>query len=123
MPVRIQHAQQAQSIYFITFTCFKWKHLFQIADAWNAVYKWFDALYTKNVRVNGYVIMPNHVHCLLYFPAMRQSLNTIIGNAKRFIAYEIMKRLKEKNEVGLHTELHDYVKRTESKKGRIHKAF
>jgi len=35
--------------------------------------------------------MPNHVHALLYVPEMKKSLNIIIGNAKRFMAYEIIK--------------------------------
>jgi len=38
--------------------------------------------------------MPNHVHVLLYFPEMPKSLNIVIGNAKRFMAYEIIKRLE-----------------------------
>jgi hypothetical protein len=42
--------------------------------------------------------MPNHVHALLYFPQMPKSLNTVIGNAKRFMAYEIIKRLEEEKE-------------------------
>ena len=40
----------------------------------------------------GYVIMPNHVHFLLYFTMQKQSLNTVIGNGKRFIGYEIINR-------------------------------
>ena len=39
--------------------------------------------------------MPNHVHALLYFPEMSKSLNTVIGNAKRFLAYEIIKQLED----------------------------
>ena len=37
--------------------------------------------------------MPNHVHALISFKATEQSINTIVGNGKRFIAYEIVKRL------------------------------
>ena len=95
MPVRFQHDQQANSVYFVTFTCHKWRNLFSITNAYDAVYKWFDSLYENKHRVIGYVIMPNHVHALIYFPEMKKSLNTIIGNAKRFMAYEIIKRLEE----------------------------
>ena len=42
--------------------------------------------------------MPNHVHAVIGFRNTKQSINTIIGNGKRFMAYEIIKRLKENNE-------------------------
>ncbi len=40
--------------------------------------------------------MPNHVHCILFFPTDDFDLNKIAGNGKRFMAYEIIKRLQEK---------------------------
>ncbi|MGN6165625.1 MAG: transposase [Flavisolibacter sp.] len=123
MPVRFQHDQNKNSFYFVTFTCFKWQQLFEIASAFDTVYKWFDYLYRSNIYVTGYVIMPNHVHTLLYFPQMPKSLNTIIGNAKRFMAYEIIKRLEEKKEDKLLDLLHGGVKKREAKKGQIHKVF
>ncbi|MBK8086945.1 MAG: hypothetical protein IPK31_02630 [Chitinophagaceae bacterium] len=98
MPVRSQHEQESNSIYFITFTCYHWLPLFQLTNAYDTGYKWFDYLYTQNIRTTGYVIMPNHVHVLLYFSQMPTSLNTIIGNGKRFMAYEIIKRLTSANE-------------------------
>ena len=64
----------------------EWRNLFSITNTYDAVYKWFDFLYENKHRVIGYVIMPNHVHALIYFPEMKKSLNTIIGNAKRFMA-------------------------------------
>ena len=123
MPVRVQHDQLENSIYFITFTCIKWKCLFELSGAYNAVYKWFDSLYKSKVRVNGYVIMPNHVHALLYFPEMPKPLNKIIGNGKRFMAYKIISSLEQKREVQLLEELYGFVKKTEQKKGQRHKVF
>jgi putative transposase len=96
MPVRFQHDQQSHSIYFVTFTCYKWLSLFQETNAYDAVYKWFDNLSNNNIHVTGYVIMLNHVHALIYFSRMPKSLNMVIGNAKRFLAYQIIKRLEEK---------------------------
>jgi REP element-mobilizing transposase RayT len=123
MPVRFQHDQLDNCFYFTTFTCYKWKCLFDLAEAYDAVYKWFNSLYGNNIRVTGYVIMPNHVHTLLYFLKMSKSLNKIIGNAKRFIAYDIIQRLENKNEFRLLEELHGYVKKNEGKKGQRHKVF
>lgn len=123
MPVRFQHDQNQNSFYFVTFTCYKWLQLFKEVEAYDTVYKWFDHLFKNNIYVTGYVIMPNHVHVLLYFPQMPKSLNTIIGNAKRFMAYEIVKRLEEKQENKLLDLLHSGVKKREAKKGQIHKVF
>ncbi len=38
--------------------------------------------------------MPNHVHALISFINTKQSINTIVGNVKIFIAYEIIQRLE-----------------------------
>jgi hypothetical protein len=54
---------------------------------------------------------------------MPKSLNTVIGNAKRFLAYEIIKRLGEKKATSLLDILHAGVKKRERKKGQIHKVF
>ena len=67
--------------------------------------------------------MPNHVHALLYFPQMPTSLNTIIGNGKRFMAYEIIKRLMAVNDEAMLTQLAEVVKDRERKKGQLHKVF
>src|SRR4030095_2365505 len=63
--------------------------------------------------------MPNHVHVLLYFPEMSTSLNTVIANAKGFLAYDTIKRLQEKKASNLLDTLHAGVKKRESKKGQI----
>lgn len=123
MPVRFQHDQFPNSTYFITFTCYKWLQLFEKADAYDAIYNWFDSLFEKDIRVVGYVVMPNHVHALLYFKKMPNSLNTVIGNAKRFMAYEIIKRLEKNKEVILLEQLFQSVNKQERKKGQRHKVF
>ena len=66
--------------------------------------------------------MPNHLHCILFFPLPDYSLNKIISNAKRFMAYEIIKRLKENNQTEILKELQSAVTEKE-KKGQLHKVF
>ena len=65
----------------------------------------FDYLKSKNHFVKGYVIMPNHLPVLIEFSNSTKSINTIVSNGKRFIAYEIVKRLQEQDqhEIYLHT--------------------
>jgi hypothetical protein len=47
--------------------------------------------------------MPNHLHALIGFQNTGKSINTIIGNAKRFVAYDIVGRLEKQNENPLHS--------------------
>ena len=55
--------------------------------------------------------MPNHVHVLIAFKTSETSINTVIGNGKRFMAYEIVKRLELAGERNL---LADLAKREEA---------
>src|SRR4051812_12861169 len=87
-----------EGIYFITFTCFSWLPLIDITNSYDLVFKWFDVLSGKGHTIVGYVIMPNHIHLLLHYTGGHQSLNTIIGNGKRFLAYGIIDRLEEMKE-------------------------
>ena len=54
---------------------------------------------------------------------MPKSLNTIIGTAKRFMAYEIMKSLEKNKEALLLEELYSSVSKRERKKKQRHKVF
>ena len=123
MPVRKQHSDEA-NLYFITFTCYNWLPLFQTTNSYDVVYKWFRYLREKkSIQVTAYVIMPNHLHAILYFPMPNYSLNTIISNAKRFMAYEIIKRLEEENNKALLQQLADALSLKEKSKGQLHKVF
>lgn len=53
------------------------------------IYKWVDYLKSKGDDIAGHVIMPNHLHTLIVFTNTSQGIYTIVGNGKRFIAYEI----------------------------------
>ena len=88
-------------MFFITFTCHNWLPLIDKVSGYNIIYNWFDHLKEKGHFINGYVIMPNHIHLLVSFINAKQSINTIIGNGKRFMAYEIIKRLEANNEAEL----------------------
>ena len=77
--------------------------------------------YLKNssqIKVTAYVIMPNHVHVILFFPTDNYNLNTIISNAKRFLAYQIVKPLKQLNENYILQQLETGLSEREKKKGK-----
>ncbi|MCD4694458.1 transposase [bacterium] len=83
-------------IYFLTFTILDWKNIFTEEKYFNLIYKWFDYMKDKyDNKIHGYVIMPNHIHLLLKVTSQSQSVPKIIQNAKRFLAYEIVRYLKE----------------------------
>lgn len=67
--------------------------------------------------------MPNHIHVLITFINARQSINTIIGNGKRFMAYEIIERLKTNNEIELLKKLEDNVQTTRKKNKKLHEVW
>lgn len=122
MAVRIRQNQK-EAIYFVTFTCYKWIPLFEITQLYDNIYNWFRILNERNIKVLGYVFMPNHLHCLIYLPKDAPELYKIISNAKRFMAYEIVKRLTQKDNYELLERLAKGVKTKEAKNGKLHQVF
>ena len=122
MSVKYKHAD-IYSMYFCTFTCFNWLPLIETTKSYELVYNWFNILKKESVSIVAYVIMPNHLHCILHFPEPNFDLNKIIGNAKRFMAYEIVNRLEGNKETALLQLLSASVTEREKKKGQLHKVF
>src|SRR6188768_3370968 len=89
------------TFYYITFTCFRWLSLFEITEIYDFVYNWFGILPKYGVYNCGYVIMPNHLHLLAFTSNPEKTINTIIGNGKRFMAYEIIERLGKVGRIDL----------------------
>ena len=110
-------------MYFCTFTCYKWLHLIELTNSYGSVYKWFNILRDKKIETIAYVIMPNHVHCILHFGDSGFNLNKIICNAKRFMAYEIVKRLEKRKEEDLLNMLNSAITEREKRKKQVHKVF
>jgi len=110
-------------IYFITITCYKWLNLFSNTNSYDIVYRWFDYLKSKGHFVNAYVIMPNHLHVLLSFRCAHTSINRIIGNAKRLMAYQIIDRLTKRGSKSVIKILQSGVTESEREKGKKHQVF
>ena len=111
-------------LYFITITCCRWLHLFELVSAYDVVYKWFDYLKNKGHYITGYVIMPNHLHALIAFQHTEGvSINNIVGNGKRFMAYALVSKLEELNKQDVLAELSSYVNETERQRYKRHEVF
>jgi REP element-mobilizing transposase RayT len=123
MAIKLKHSDNF-STYFITFTCIEWIPLFEITQSYDEVYKWFYVLKKQyNAAVVAYVIMPNHLHAIVHFQKAGFNLNTIIANAKRFMAYQIIDQLEYSNYTKMLDHLQNLVTEREKKKGQLHKVF
>jgi REP element-mobilizing transposase RayT len=109
--------------FFITFTCHNWLPLIDKTNGYDIIYNWFSVLKSKGHYINGYVIMPNHVHALISFTQTSQSINTIIGNGKRFMAYEIIKRLQTAGETDLLQQLQNNVETARKSNNKQHEVW
>jgi len=67
--------------------------------------------------------MPNHLHVLIGFNYSVASINTIVGNGKRFMAYEIVKRLKANNNTAILNRLQSNINTANKAKGQKHLVF
>jgi REP element-mobilizing transposase RayT len=116
---------ETDGIFFITITCYSWSSLLQITNTYDAVYKWFDWLKKEGHYVAGYVVMPNHIHALIAFSKTKKNtnINKIIGNGKRFLAYEIIDRLKKAANVSILKKLSGAVEITDRKRGKLHEVY
>jgi REP element-mobilizing transposase RayT len=122
MPVR-REIPYNQGLFFITFTCHQWLPLIEQTNSYDLVYNWFDYLKKQNHRITGYVIMPNHVHVLIDFAKSAKKINTIIGDGKRFIAYDIISRLEKAGKTGILQQLEKAVSAKDKNNGKKHEVW
>jgi REP element-mobilizing transposase RayT len=118
-----KQVSENNGIYFITFTCYKWMHLINTVNGHDMIYEQLDHLKKQGHFIVGYVIMPNHLHLLIAFKNTGKTINRIIGNVKRFMAYEIVKRLKELNAQPVLAVLAEGVNATDKSPGKLHEVF
>ena len=115
---------EKNEVYFITFTCYKWLPLIDKSNTYNYIYQWFSYLKMHNCDVLAYVVMPNHFHGIFHIQEKCEfNLNTLIGNGKRFWAYQIVKQLADLKEQSLLAYLSKEVSVEEANKGYHHRVF
>ena len=68
--------------------------------------------------------MPNHLHTLIAFRNTEGvSINKIVGNGKRFMAYALVSKLEDQNKKNVLAELSSYVNETERQRNKLHEVF
>lgn len=121
MPIKLSQTEDIQT-YFCTFTCLNWLHLFEITNLYDELYKWFNILIDRGNQIEGFVIMPNHLHLLL-FVNEKENINKLLSNGKRFLAYEIVKRLELLGYDNILSQLADAVTTKEKQRNKKHRVF
>lgn len=121
MSVKSPHTE-FQSFYFCTFTCTRWMNLISMTNAYEKVYQFFELMNKKKNYITGFVVMPNHVHFIIYLNEEKK-LNTIIGNGKRFLSYEVVEQLKKKNDLKTLSILQTEVTASDRQRGKLHQPF
>ena len=77
----------------------------------------------ENHYVKEYVIMPNHLHVLINFSNSLKTMSTIVSNGKRFMAYELIKRLQEERKNEILKKPEDAVIISDKDRGKKHQVF
>ena len=67
--------------------------------------------------------MPNHLHVLIDFSASSKSINAIVSNGKRFMAYELVKRLEKNGNDEMLNKLMQAVIASDKDRGKKHQVF
>jgi REP element-mobilizing transposase RayT len=115
---------EKSAIYFVTFTCFQWLPLIDETSCYEYFNKWFEYLTTQKAYLLGYVIMPNHFHGLIYVDENSENtINQFVANGKRFIAYEIIRKLKEQTHHNILTKLESGLSRRQIERGSKYAVF
>ena len=107
--------------FFITFTCYNWLPLIELTNSYDFIYNWFNHLTGNGHCITGYTII--HLHATIAFRECGKDINKIIGDGKRFIAYEIINRLQNQNETALLQQLSKSVNNSDRKRGKLHEVW
>lgn len=122
MSTHTKHSNK-DTFYFVTFTCNRWLNVIEIVDLYDYFPGWTNQLNKRGVKICGFVFMPNHIHLLVFVENSSQDFNLVIGESKRFMAYEVVKRLKQQHNNHLLKILETDVTESEMKKGKLHQVF
>ncbi len=95
--VHLRHFDDLGTARFITFSCF---HNYRLLHDQDTIMSFLQELEAARVRwdlhILGYVVMPNHVHLIL-FPENEIPLGKVVGEVKARSGYRILTKWKADN--------------------------
>jgi putative transposase len=84
-----------EDCFFVTTTCYKFYHLLEMEECKMIVSNSIHFLNNKyNSSILGYVIMPNHIHLILYFKKLNQ-LSNWMRDLKKFTSVMIRQSIEK----------------------------
>lgn len=67
--------------------------------------------------------MPNHLHAIICCSENKKGVNKLVSDGKRFMAYEIIKRLKQSTNEQVLEILSNAVTSSDKHRGKLHQVF
>lgn len=87
--------------FFVTTTCYKWYHLLANDSCKKIICDSIEFLNSKyEACLLGYVIMPNHIHLILFF-SKQNSLSDWMRDLKKYTAVKIRQEIERRGEIEL----------------------
>ncbi len=94
---RLRHYDHLNTVRFVTFSCYERYKLFRADSVITDFVEVLDAVReARGFKLLGYVVMPNHVHVVLW-PPEGMKLGRVIGEIKSRSARRILERVRQEN--------------------------
>lgn len=101
MGLRNRTQLQNEQCFFVTTTCYKWFKLLESDAEKQVVADSLNFLCIKyKCHLLAYVIMPNHIHLVIYFPEENR-LSDYMRDLKKFTSVKLRQLLQETRGIGL----------------------
>jgi putative transposase len=101
MGLRDRNQYLDENCFFITTTCFNWYRLLQMESCKQIVSDSINFLNNKHDTATlGYVIMPNHLHLIIYF-RQRNQLSNWMRDLKKFTSVMIRQEIEHSGDLAL----------------------
>jgi putative transposase len=90
-----------EECFFVTTTCYKWYHLLKMESCKSIVGESINFLNAKYTAATlGYVIMPNHLHLIVYFKNGNQ-LSNWMRDLKKFTSVMVRQQIEKAGDIDL----------------------
>ena len=98
MPTPRIHKEDKNKIHFLTFTTIEWIDIFTKPEYFNLIINTFKHCQkNQGLLLYGFVIMTNHIHCLVSANKESCSLEDIVASFKKFTTSQTKKLLEKDN--------------------------
>ncbi|HEV8511961.1 MAG TPA: transposase [Cyclobacteriaceae bacterium] len=90
-----------EECFFVTTTCYNWYNLLEMDSCKHTVSESINFLNNKYFAATlGYVIMPNHIHLILYFKKGNQ-LSNWMRDLKKFTSTKVRQQIEKSGNIDL----------------------